>query len=663
MAYAIAALGFVVVACAVRWPLPLHLRTHLLGDPSGDTGVYVWNVWIFRHEIWRHAHLPFSTDHIFPSTGGADFSLHNYAPLAGALGALLVGVLGVVGAFNAVSIAASVLTGMTMFLLARRLGLGPVAAWMAGALFIASPAVVSRDAVHFSLTMTAALPLFLWSLLRTLDSRRATDAVLTGVAVALAAYSDAYFGVFAVLMGAFVVGWRFTTVTWSTGEPRFRRLERVLDAVIAVVSALIIWRLVHGPLLMTVGPTVVRFNTFYTPALVLLVAALACAWLTWRPVPLVQPSPEGWQTWTRLGLLAVVTSLVALLPTLIGIGQRFASGRMPAEKLFWRSSPRGVDLLGYLVPNPNHPWFREHTRFLFMAPGLDAYPEYVASFSLVALLVIAIAARRESLPRMWIAFTAVFVLLSLGPFIHVGGANTSIIGPWALLRLVPGIGLVRSPGRFAIVAVLGMSLLFGYAVEILLRRRWSACGIGAAALPVVLALALAAELMPVPRQLFSAAIPPAYQMLSGRTEESGRLLELPTGVRDGTSSLGDFNAATLYYQTAHRRPIIGGYLSRVSAWRRRRYDDLPMLRALFRLSEGQTISSDWREQAVRSRDAFLRELCVDAVIVDKARAPVGLEPFAVEALRLEQVHADEHYAVYRILAAPPCEHPPRPIWR
>jgi hypothetical protein len=228
---------------------------------------------------------------------------------------------------------------------------------------------------------------------------------------------------------------------------------------------------------------------------------------------------------------------------------------------------------------------------------------------------------------------------------------------------VPVIGLVRSPGRFAIVAVLGMSVLFAYALETLLRGRWATRAAGAMALLLVVAVALATELTPVPRELYSAAIPPAYRMLGEGTDESGRLLELPTGVRDGTSSLGDFSASTLYYQTAHRRPVIGGYLSRVSAWRRRRYDDLPMLRALFALSEGQTISSAWRDQAVQARDAFLRESCLDFVLVDKARATVGLEPFAVEALRLEQVHADERYAVYTLLEPPPCERPPRPTRR
>jgi hypothetical protein len=43
-----------------------------------------------------------------------------------------------------------------------------------------------------------------------------------------------------------------------------------------------------------------------------------------------------------------------------------------------------------------------------------------------------------------------------------------------------------------------------------------------------------------------------------------RLLELPVGARDGTSSVGNFTARSQFYQTFHEKPLVGGYLSRVS---------------------------------------------------------------------------------------------------
>ena len=47
-------LGYAVVAIVFSWPLPLNLGTHLTGNPGGDTGVYVWNQWVFRHEIFDY---------------------------------------------------------------------------------------------------------------------------------------------------------------------------------------------------------------------------------------------------------------------------------------------------------------------------------------------------------------------------------------------------------------------------------------------------------------------------------------------------------------------------------------------------------------------------------------------------------------------------------
>ena len=58
-------LGYVLATLAFSWPLPINLGTHFTGDPGGDTGVYVWNQWVFQHEVLEHGHLPFFTHAIF----------------------------------------------------------------------------------------------------------------------------------------------------------------------------------------------------------------------------------------------------------------------------------------------------------------------------------------------------------------------------------------------------------------------------------------------------------------------------------------------------------------------------------------------------------------------------------------------------------------------
>jgi hypothetical protein len=647
--------AYALLALALTWPLPRHLGTHLPGDPQGDLGVYVWNLWIFRHELVRHARAPVSTEHIFGYTSGVDFSVHNYTPIAGLAASPLVERLGIVATFNVLLLAFIAASGAATYLLARRLGTGRLAAWLAGALFMSSPVLVARHAEHFSLVQAAPLPLFLWALVRAVEARRTRDAVLVGVFVGLATYSDAYYGIFCALMGAFVVAWRFTCPEYlRQGDPPFW-LARTLDVILLLAAGAIVWRAVAGPSGFAAGPVRISVRTIYTPMLIALLAGGWRVWLWRRPILRWHDPERQLPRLLHLGLIAIATCLLVLLPTLIGLTLRLADGRLPETETLWRSSPRGVDALSYLVPNPNHAVFGDETRRWFAGPP-EAFPELIGSFSIVALALIGVVAMSRGLPSLWVGFTLFFVLLSWGPFVHVAGVNTHVIGPWALLRYVPLVSFVRSPSRLAIVAVLGFSLLSAFAFEWLRARtrtpQW---------ITVVLTGALAFELAPLPRPLFSAAVPDVYRLIvaEGVPQERGRLLELPTGIRDGTWATGNFRASAQYYQTSHRRPIVGGYVSRVSNWRRSENERTPMLRTLYALSERRMVTPGAIDEARRSRDAFLRRSCVAYVLVDKRQASDELQAFAENAMGLMLVHEDSTYVLYSPADPPPCDPPQR----
>jgi hypothetical protein len=642
--------GYILLACALTWPLPLHMKTHLLGDPAGDLGIYVWNVWIFRHELIEHGRLPFSTDHVFAYTGSVDFALHNYTPLAGLLGVPLVGWLGLVAAFNVISIAVIALSGIGVYVLGRRLGLGNGAAWCAGAVFIASPTMTARGGEHFSLITAAALPLFAWATLRALDTTRLRDAVLVGVLAAAATYCDAYYGIYCYLIGTFLAMWRFCRIEWRGRRREFHLAVNLVEAFIAVATGLIVWRLLSGTTQIVVGGLWVGLETLHTPMLALLVLVAIRGWLAHQPVITLSDPENSLGMLVRRGLLAVAVCCVLLLPLMIGIGARFRSGRLPDNQTYWRSSPPGVDLLAYIVPNPVNSWFGSSTRSWFATNGIDGFPEFVGSFSLVALVVIAMAASRKLLPRQWVVFTGLAVLLSVGPFIHVAGINTYVIGPWAILRYLPVIGMARSPSRMAILAVLGLSLLFAFAAVALSRSmpRWRLA-------TMMVALLVALELTPAPRVLYSAEVPAVYRLIVENGDRTGRVLELPTGMRDGTTSLGRFNPANQYFQTRHQRPMVGGYVSRMSGWRKRESRRSPVLNAIFELSAGRSISPALTARARDARPAFLRRTCVRFVVVDKLRASQELRDFARETLNLRVMHEDETFALLTPVDPPPCE--------
>ena len=640
-----------MLACGLTWPLPRHYQTHFLGDTSGDIGVYVWNLWIFRHELVEHGQLPVSTDHLFTYTDGLDFALHNYTPLAGLVGVPLMDRLGIVGTFNVILIASMMLSGLGVFLLARRLGLAALYAWSAGALFIASPVLTARGSEHFSLITAAPLPLFIWALLRALETKRFRHAILVGILVAAATYSDAYYGIYCVMAGLFFVAWRFVHAEWSD-ESCPRRLTRSVDVLIAVIGGVITWRVLTGVTVIAFAGIRVGLATLYTPVLALTMLMLLRAWLTWRPTFALHDPDRVLPLLASRAAAAIVTCLALLSPLIAGIGRRYIEDRLPETDSHWRSSAAGVDLLGYLVPNPIHPLFGAVTRRWFATDA--AFPEFVASFSIVAFVLIAVGATLRALPRVWVAFSAMFILLSAGPFLHVAGFNTLVPGPWAFLRYVPIVGMARSPSRFTVLAVLGLSVLFAFALRgVVARLAFSPHA--ARALAILILMVLAAEVLPAPRVLYSAEVPEVYKLIAASGDEAGRVLELPTGVRDGMSSMGRFNAASQYFQTRHHRPMVGGYVSRVSRWRKRESRRAPVLDAIFELSEGRTPSEDLMKRARDGRDAFLRRTCVRFVIVNKRDASDALRSFAVNVLGLTLVHEDPAYQMLTPVDPPGCD--------
>ena len=157
---AAALFGYVCVALVFAWPLPLRLADAMLGLPNGDAGVYVWNLWVFRHEIVANHRLPFLTSEILALSPPVPLALHNYTTFANILAFPLIPLFGVLKTFNVLVLASGVMSGYAMYFYARVRTGDAVAAWIGGLLFGFSPFMSARAAEHFSLTLAAPLPIF-----------------------------------------------------------------------------------------------------------------------------------------------------------------------------------------------------------------------------------------------------------------------------------------------------------------------------------------------------------------------------------------------------------------------------------------------------------------------------------------------------------------------
>ena len=636
-----AVLGYAVIAVAFSWPLVLHFGTYLTGPPDGDTGVYVWNQWVFRHEILVHRQLPFFTNSIFSMTPEANLSLHNYTAFQNLLALPLLGVLSVVATFNLIFLLMVVLTAYSTFLLARHVTGRFSESWLAGLMFAWSPLLVTRGMGHFSLVAAAPLAIFLLVLMKADGHERFRDAVALGAVVAWAATCDAYYAVFCLLIGAVFLVARVVAIHNSRQSGRARAARWAVDVLLLCAAGLVGAIAITGGWTSSIFGVPISAKGLYTP--VLIMSGLAFLRLGWHLR--ASPRPGAEVDAKRLVFLTVAAGVVAaviLSPVLYAVGERLTAGELKSPGVLWRSSPGGVDLFALVLPNPNHP-LTPQVIADWLATFQGGYLEAVVSIPFVALITMVVAWRRGwRASRWWTALAIAFGALALGPFVHVGGLNTYVPGPWALLRFVPVLGLTRMPSRFSVVLMLAVAVLFAAALEWLgrtypHRRRLILVTVG---------ILLLAELLPAPLTLHSAAVPRFYERVAAAPGDV-RVLELPTGIRDGTSSIGNFIARSQYFQTMHEKPLIGGYLSRVGGRSIADVRRIDMLDALIVLSEGGTLSPEREAALISGGPAFIREANLGFVIVDRLRSPTALIDFAKRALHLSYVDRDGVFELYQ----------------
>jgi len=189
---------------------------------------------------------------------------------------------------------------------------------------------------------------------------------------------------------------------------------------------------------------------------------------------------------------------------------------------------------------------------------------YLGLLVLPLALVGLMNARKNPTVRLFTWLFFLFLALSLGPklllfreVVHLGPFDVRL--PFLLWQEIPVLGAVAQAGRYLVISYVAMSVGLACLVSTLwgrLGRRW---GTAAAA---TVALIVCADFAFVPGV---GPLPPVPSL-------SGRGVVLDPRLRSGP---------TMYYQTHHERPLMGGYLSRRPETALRRYREIPGFTCLF----------------------------------------------------------------------------------
>lgn len=400
------------------------------------------------------------------------------------------------------------------------------------------------------------------------------------------------------------------------------------------------WRsLLAGALLLWVS-----LGSWYYGMFAVIATGLAAA--VWLLVPGPDADP-GWhwpgrERWAAAiwGATPVLWWGLVLAPRLLGLSS--------TPDALWDmrgiQAARSADLLDFFLPNPLHPLWGESVRAAREASYPDAIIWNVA-LGWVGLALGAVGAVAAwPAARRWLTLMGLTMLLALGPALRVGGVETGVPLPFALLQSLPGIRSAQRPSHIVVVASLALAIVAAYGLAWLCRRlpARAAGWLTAATVALVIAVdAYAGPMTVVRREIhpFYATLPPPPADTAGRP--TGAILPLPLYVNINRSD-------NLTPQMLHRWPILGGYVARPPVYDFSRY--APGIRELegYPAVPDDIVTPAWPERGQQGLAAYGIGYVTLDYTSDKDTYFAGVRAVAAGLELGAPVFADERLTVYAI---------------
>lgn len=492
-------LGYALAAVLMSFPLITQFNTRIPAV-AGDVWSYLWALGWARVATLNLGANPFHTDYIFYPLGGATQLLWATAlPSFASIPLQLA--CGLVPAFNFMYLAASVLTGYGMYLLARyefktwRVKNQRIqyAAFIAGLAFTFSALRLGYGLAFTNLFHTEFIPFYILFLLKTTRTRGWRNPALAGLFFGLNAYVDFQIAAFLALFTA--LWFAYTGVRARLAQAQNRRGLRASHR-----------------------------------------AGLLARWL----------------------VMCAVAGVVAL-PMLGIVLNDFAIEGGNYIRVFplQYSAERSYDALSYFLPNARSALYQklpaprvENVNASAATPDESELSPDRQNFLGVTFLALALSGalyfRRHAF--FWTLAALTFAVLSLGPLLHFAGVSANLPLPFALVNHVPLLNNIRIPMRYGLFVFLSAALLAGAGALVALRwRAWLF-------LPLVALLLAETAVLPYPTLEFRA--PRIYEKIA-RVPGDFAVLEIPSFYwRDAAQ-----NEA---YQVIHQKRILRAYTNRIA---------------------------------------------------------------------------------------------------
>jgi hypothetical protein len=624
-------------------PLKGSFGTAIPGPGAGDNLTFVWNLWWTRYAL-AHGHpLLWSPFLLYPF--GADLTLHTHTLLPALAVSFIANPL---LAQNLLICSHLFLNFACMYALAYRETRHAGAATVAALIFGWSPYVSARLAGHFNLVAIWVIPLAALLAIRARERKTLSSGAQLGGVLGAIAYVDYYYFVYAALL-ACLLG--------ATAGLHPKRRERpaggrpLAQGIGTLMGVALVAAVVAGIVRATGGGAwhiagrAVSMRTASGP--------LAIAWLSGM-IALVAWVFRTWRATltrsdlSRLGipLLGGCLALaVVIAPLAVRVTGLVRAGSYVTPQYRWRSAPAGVDVMSLFAGNPYSRAYGHLVRPAYDRADVNLI-EQVGWLGpgVLGLCIAGLWGRSRGGPgRRWVVPLMVFGVWAAGPFLEIAGRGSPLWLPAVLLRWVPFVANARIPARAIVVVYLACAMLAAFGSRRLLedRRRRPLF----AALVALVVLDYAPSRMPI---MYPARPATIDRLASGPS--SGAVLEVPFGLRDGFGEVGSLDPQSMWFQTIHQRPIVGGFVARLPRETADRYRQFPVLGSLLRLSSGETLT-DAEIEGDRLIANQVSSLGFGYVLVNRARSAGALEAYVDRVLPSPPIAEDADYALYEVTTA------------
>jgi hypothetical protein len=438
--------GYLVLTVLMTWPTILHLTDGIPGD-GFDGWQNLWNLWWVKEALLVLRASPFFTDYLYPPTG-ANLLFHTLNIFNGLWTLPLQLNFGPAIAYNGVVFLSFVFAGYGGYLLSRytltQLRLvdthgGHLPAFVGGFIFTMSPFHMAHLLGHMQVFSMIWPPFYVLWLLRALqpwaDMPRSSwrSAGLACLTLILATLVDWYHTLYLLIFTGIVLVWVLLR-QWLLLRARRRA---------TTTGRKMHPSLPHSSYALRIASPIFRMSGLDHPLL--------------GPIWLVLA--------IGLGFGIVVSPL--LIPMI-----REANARPDLQTGLAQNITLSADLLAFAIPSELHPiWGAWATGIADQFSSTTSERLIFAGFVPLALsLFIIIRGWRQRIIKFWTLVLAVFFVLALGPFLHVGGSVVSL-GNWPIpmpyllfYHTIPFIGLTRSLSRYDLMVMLSLGLLTAIAL-------------------------------------------------------------------------------------------------------------------------------------------------------------------------------------------------------